>query len=83
MGGDEDEGQSEEGGADAEDSGGGSTFAERWGWIANVDAVSETCRCSWDDVWQMKVIEFLNILSYRREKMDEQKRQMEQWRKTH
>lgn len=31
----------------------------------------------------MKVIEFLNILSYRKEKMDEQKRQMEQWRKTH
>lgn len=31
----------------------------------------------------MKVIEFLNILSYRKEKMDEQKRQMEQWRKAH
>lgn len=31
----------------------------------------------------MKVIEFLNILSYRKEKTDEQKRQMEQWRRTH
>lgn len=58
-------------------------FDEKWGWIANVDAVSETCRCSWDDVWNMTAIEFLNILCYRNDKLEEQKAQIEKWKKLH
>ena len=58
-------------------------FAERWGWIANVDAVSETCRCSWDEVWQMSALEFLNILAYRKDKMEKEKAELEQWRQRH
>ena len=55
----------------------------QWGWISCVDAVSETCRCSWDEVWHMSVIEFLNLLCYRKDKLEREKRQMEKWRKTH
>ena len=53
----------------------------KWGWIANVDAVSETCRCSWDDVWRMTALEFLNILSYRKDKLEKQRRDIEDWKK--
>lgn len=67
---------------DAErDSEAGGSFAERWGWIANVDVVSETCRCSWDDVWQMAAIEFLNILAYRKDKTAKEKEDIERWKR--
>ena len=56
-------------------------FAERWGWIANVDAVSETCRCSWDEVWVMTAIEFLNILAYRKDKAEKEKADIERWKR--
>lgn len=45
-----------------------------------MDAVSETCRCSWDDVWRMTALEFLNILSYRKDKLEKQKRDIEAWK---
>lgn len=48
-----------------------------------MDAVSETCRCSWDDVWRMTALEFLNILCYRRDKGAEERAQTEKWKKTH
>ena len=43
-------------------------FFQRWGWWHNVDAVSETLRISGDEVLQKSVVEFLNILSYRKDK---------------
>jgi hypothetical protein len=46
-----------------------------------VDAVSETCRCSWDDVFRMTAIEFLNILSYRKDKMEKEKAELEEWKR--
>jgi len=55
----------------------------RWGWIANVDAVSETCRCSWDDVWRLKAMEFLNILAYRRDKIAKETKDIEEYKNTH
>ena len=58
-------------------------FEERWGWISCVDAVSETCRCSWDDVWQMSAIEFLNILAYRKDKIAKEKEDLEKWKRSH
>lgn len=33
-----------------------------------MDVVSETLRISWDEVLQKSVVEFLNILSYRKDK---------------
>ena len=56
-------------------------FSDRWGWISCVDCVSETCRCSWDEVWKMSALEFLNILAYRRDKAEKEKAELEQWKR--
>ena len=83
TGGDENQGQDQEGGDPGEDSGTGETFGDKWGWIANVDAASETYRCSWDDVMRWTAIEFLNILSYRKDKIAKEKKDIEDWKRTH
>ena len=80
----EDSGQGEENeDIEGDSEAGGSSFDEKWGWIACVDAVSETCRCSWDNVWEMTALEFLNILSYRKDKMDKEKTEIEKWKQRH
>ena len=58
-------------------------FAERWGWIANVDLVSATARCSWDDAFAKTAIEFFNIVSYARDKAAKEKDEIRRWQKTH
>ena len=78
----EDSGQGDEEEDLEEDTGSGG-FAEKWGWVANVDLVSETCRCSWNEVWEMSAIEFLNILAYRRDKGAKEKEELEKWRRSH
>ena len=82
-GGDGNQGQDQEGGDIEENSGAGDSFADKWGWIANVDAASETCRCSWDEVMRWSAIEFLNILSYRKDKMAKEKEEIEKWKREH
>ena len=77
----EDAGQEIEGETDETDA--GDSFQDKWGWIANVDEVSETCRCSWDEVWQMSAIEFLNLICYKKDKIAREKEQIEQWKQTH
>ena len=72
--------------AGTEDEGGeyeGSTFEKQWGWLANVDEVSETLRVSWDTVLEKPAIEFLNVLSYRRDKAAFEADKIKQWQKTH
>lgn len=83
MAGEEDEEQDGEGKDIKEDSEGAGLFARKWGWIANVDAVAETLRCSWDAVWEMSVTEFLNILCYRRDKLEHEKQEQEKWIRSH
>lgn len=51
--------------------------------MAQVDAISELTRQPWDSVWNMDVIEFLNLICYREDKLNEQKKQIEKWRRTH
>ena len=83
AGGEEDKGQGEEEENSGADNASDDDFAVKWGWIANIDAVSETCRCSWDEVWQMTALEFLNIISYRKDKAAREKEELEKWRKSH
>lgn len=70
---DTDEKDKEQGSED-EDEGGGDEasgiegFFQRWSWYYNIDIVSETLRISWDEVLQKSIVEFLNILSYRKDK---------------
>lgn len=72
---DEDEDVQNEGQGDEEENEGGldqasgvEGFFKRWGWFYDVDVVSETLRISWDDVLQKSIVEFLNVLSYRKDK---------------
>ena len=83
KGGNEDQEQGDEGEDPAPDQGTGETFGDKWGWIANVDAASETCRCSWDEVMRWSAIEFLNILSYRKDKIAKEKEDIEKWKREH
>ena len=78
-----DQGSEQEGDDPAPNQQAGGTFEDKWGWIANVDAASETCRCSWDDVMRWTAIEFLNILSYRKDKLAKEKEDIEKWIKEH
>ena len=59
------------------------TFAQKWGWVDNVAQVSNTIHSSWDDVWRMNVVEFLNIMCYIRDKAEKEKEDIERWRRTH
>lgn len=45
--------------------------------------MSETCRCPWSEVYEMGVIEFLNVLAYARDKAAKQKEDIDKWRKRH
>ena len=80
AGGDDDRRQRNED-EDAEPDSGISEFNEKWGWVANVDAVANTMRLSWDDVYRMPAVEFLNVVCYRRDKAEEERMQMEKWKK--
>jgi hypothetical protein len=72
----------EEGGEE-ETSGGDSEFGIRWKWIATVDRVSETIRDSWEKVFDMNIYEFFNVLCYSIDKANEEKRQLEMWKRKH
>ena len=58
------------------------SFSAKWGWIHAVDEVSETTRESWETVFKMNIVEFLNILSYIRDKAAEEKRKMEEYKRS-
>ena len=38
-------------------------------------------RRDWDTVFKMSILEFLNVIAYRRDKAEEDKRQIELWKK--
>ena len=40
-------------------------------------------RCSWDAVWAMPAVQFLNTLAYRRDKDEWEKEAMERWKRSH
>ena len=61
----------------------GAGFASKWGWVANIDAVAETARCSWEDATALPVREFLNTLCYRNDKINEQERQRREYLRKH
>lgn len=51
--------------------------------MANIDAVAELTRRSWDQVTALPVLEFLNTLAYRADKMAELERQQKEWLRKH
>ena len=51
--------------------------------MAHVDGVSETIREPWGVVMEMPVTQFFNLMAYRKDKADKERRDIEQWRRTH
>lgn len=83
---DEEEGEEDEGRDDETENGGSGeehTFAKefnkRWGWISCVDAVAKTINTDWDTVFNKNVVEFLNVLSYSRDKAELEKQQIKEF----
>lgn len=86
QGGAEDEtpGHTEEDpGSEAEPEGPADDFTARWGWTALIDTVSETFRCSWDDVWKKPIIETLNGYAYTKDRNAWREKEMEKYKRTH
>lgn len=45
--------------------------------------MSDTCRCSWDDVWRKSMIETLNVFAYTKDRNARREEEMERYKKTH
>jgi hypothetical protein len=54
-------------------------FNKKWGWFSCVDTVSQTLRISWDEVFNKNVVEFFNVLSYAKDKVELEKWQMKEY----
>lgn len=80
----EGEGSPDQGGSpeqDGDDS--GSSFGSKWEWISWVSAVSKELGVSWFETYQTKVVVFLNVVCFLIDKSNEEKRQIEQWKRKH
>lgn len=40
-------------------------------------------RCSWDEIYRKPALEFLNILSYRKDKIEKENEEIEKFKRTH
>ena len=38
-------------------------------------------RCSWDDVWRMTAVEFLNVIAYRHDRDERDRAARERWKR--
>lgn len=45
--------------------------------------MSDTCRCSWDEVWRKPMIETLNVFAYTKDRNARREEEMERYKKTH
>ena len=41
------------------------------------------CRCSWDEVYRMTALEFLNYICYANDKAERAKEALDKWKRTH
>ena len=58
--------EGKQGNGQGEDNGetGGNSFADKWNWMYSIKQVSDMVHSPWDVVFQMNIIEFLNILCF-------------------
>ena len=42
--------------------------------------VSDTTKISWDKIWDVGIIEFMNYAAYAKEKFNRQKEQIKRWK---
>ena len=69
------EGQGEE--KDAEGEKAANTFNSKWGWIYSVKEVADMVHAGWNEVFEMEIREFFNILSFCHDYNLEMKRQQD------
>ncbi|MBQ2437232.1 MAG: hypothetical protein II265_04000 [Clostridia bacterium] len=48
-----------------------------------MDTVSETQRCSWDEVWRKPMVETLNTFAYAKDRNARREDEMEKYKRTH
>ena len=58
-------------------------FTRKWGWLSLVDTVSDTKRCSWDDVWKETMVETLDVFAYTKDRNARREEKMEEYKRTH
>lgn len=73
----------EDTGLEAEAEAGPDEYTAKWGWIALVDTVSETQRCSWEAVWKMTMLETLNTFAYTKDRNARREDELERYKRTH
>lgn len=66
--------EDEEKGPNSSDNG----YTERWGWYISIERVAEIMRIPFNDVTDLGLIEFLNTMSYIKDKDAEERKQ---WKK--
>ena len=82
KGDEEGEEQDEEG----EDNGGvgantaSEAFIKRWSWVHMVNQVSDITKETWDSVYQMPIVVFLNIACYLRDKNEFEKASLNEYK---
>ena len=70
-----------DGGAEGNEHDNTGTFNQKWGWIATINAMSNNDRSKWDYYFDLNVIEFLNSVTFYKDKADEDYRVSEQNRR--
>ena len=63
---------------DPEDGQGNETGDINYVWMSVVSAVSDTTKLTWPEVYDMGIVEFLNIFGFIRDRAEREKRQREQ-----
>lgn len=77
-------GSDEEGGTDESDGNDqDGSFGAKWQWVSWVSAVSKELGISWFDTYKIQVVVFLNVICFLIDKSNEEKRQLEQWKRKH
>jgi hypothetical protein len=49
------------------------TFRTKWGWIASINDICKDDRTKWDYFFKMNVIEFLNTMTFYKDKSENDK----------
>ena len=68
-------------GRNGEDS--ASSFSNKWEWISWISDVSKEIGVSWFEVYKTTAMFFLNVICFLIDKSNEEKRQIEQWKRKH
>lgn len=59
------------------------SFGNKWQWINWISLVSKELGVSWFEVYKIQAMVFLNVICFLIDKSNEEKRQIEQWKRKH